>query len=181
MHTNNKEFGYVEPGHGLKEKRVWIFTEEDVSAMVEKHIKKKKELRFWCYSDENKSSTPHSPERGPENKKPVPHKYDSYVQKLAKVDEIFKELDEKHHGRLSLEQLNAWAHLVQSGKHASLDVPPGMPFFKGKKKKKDSNPPPINKQVPSSPSQLSSSVGVSPGRRVDLRTECIDQRSGMRF
>ena len=94
---------------------------------------------------------------------------------MAKVDEIFKELDEKHHGKFSPEQLNAWGHLVQSGKHASLDIPPDMPFFRGKDKKKDRNPSSPSKTSSSSPSQSTSSVGVSPGRRVGLRTECIDQ------
>ena len=73
--------------------------------------------------------------------------------------------------------LNAWAHLVQSGKYASLDVSPDMPFFRGKKKAKDSNhsTPLENAESSSSTPQSTSSVGVSPGRRVGLRTECIDQ------
>ena len=183
-YTSNTEFGYIEPGKGLKGKREWIFTEEDVASMKEKH-KKRKELRLWCYDDSvsdqsaqskkvAKSSTCHSPEHGPESKKPRTTKYDCFVKKLAKVDEVFKELDEKHHGKFSTEQLNAWAHLVQSGKYASV---PDMPFFRGKKKTKNSKPstPPESSDVISSASQSASSVGVSPGRRVGLRTECIDQ------
>ena len=41
--------------------------------------------------------------------------------------------------------------------------------------KKDRNPSSPSKTSPSSPSQSTSPVGVSPGRRVGLRTECIDQ------
>ena len=59
-----------------------------------------------------KSSTSHSPECGPKSKKPRTMKL-NFVKKMAKVDEIFKELDD---GKFSTEQLNAWAHLVQSGK-----------------------------------------------------------------
>ena len=58
------------------------------------------------------------------------------MKKLAKVDEIFKELDEKHHGKFTPEQLNSWGHLVQSGKHASLDIPPDMPFLEERTKKR---------------------------------------------
>ena len=82
------------------------------------------------------------------------------MKTLAKVDEIFKELDEKHHGEFSPEQLNAWAHLVQSGKYASLDKAPDMPFIRGKDKRKDCSP--------SSPLCSFASVdqlsGCSPGR-----------------
>ena len=179
-HTSNGEFGYIEPGRGLKGKREWIFTEEDIASMIEKH-KKSKEMRLWCYDDGElgqstqrkttaKTSTSHSPEHGPESKRPRTTKYDGFVKKLAKVDEIFKKLDEKHQGKFSPEQLNAWAHLVQSGKYAILDVPPDMPFFRGKDKKKDSNPSTPPKSSCSSALQL-----TSPGRRVGLRTECIDQ------
>ena len=184
-YTSNGEFGYIEPGRGLKGKREWIFTEEDVKGMMEKH-RKAREMRLWCYDDSEigqstrsktitKSSTSHSPEHGPESKRPRTTKYDGYVKKLAKVDEIFKELDEKHHGKFTPEQLNAWGYLVQSGKHASLDIPPDMPFFRGKDKKKDRTPSSPPKTSSSSLSQSTSSVGVSPGRRVGLRTECIDQ------
>ena len=113
--------------------------------------KKKKELCLWCYDDSvsdqsthskttAKSSTSHSPECGPKSKKPRTTKYDCFVNKLAKVDEIFKELDEKYHGKFSTEQFNAWAHLVQSGKYASLDVPPDMPFLGARTKQRIATP-----------------------------------------
>ena len=107
-----------------------------------------------------KSSTSHSPERRPKSKKSCTTlKYDCFVKKLAKVDEVFKELDEKHHGKFSTEQLNAWAHLVQSGKYASLAVPPDMPFFRGKNKAKDSNP----STTPESSDTICSSAGLYAG------------------
>ena len=40
-YTSNGQFGYIEPGHVLKGKREWIFTEEDAASMVEKHNKTK--------------------------------------------------------------------------------------------------------------------------------------------
>ena len=52
-------------------------------------------------------------------------------------------------------QLNCWAHMIHTHKHESLDAPPNKPFF-GKKKSGDS-------------------VGVSPGKRISLRSECINQ------
>lgn len=55
-----------------------------------------------------------------------------YTENMAKnSDGTFKQLHLK---------LNAWAHLVQSGKYASLDVPPDMPFHRGKNKAKGFQP-----------------------------------------
>ena len=45
------EFGYVEPGHGLKGKKEWIFDDDDVKEFLTKfNSKKKKEFTLWCYS-----------------------------------------------------------------------------------------------------------------------------------
>ena len=100
-------------------------------------------MRLWCYescqSTHSKTVTKsRSPERQPEStcKRPRTTKYDGYVKTLVKVDEIFKELDEKHHGEFSPEQLNACAHLVQSGKYASLDKAPDMPFLEERTKER---------------------------------------------
>ena len=49
-HTKCGEFGYIEPGRGLKGKREWIFTKEDVASMIERH-RKTREMRPWCYDD----------------------------------------------------------------------------------------------------------------------------------
>ena len=43
----NVELGYVEPGHGMKGKKVWFLTDGDVSNnMYEKH-KGKPSIRLW--------------------------------------------------------------------------------------------------------------------------------------
>ena len=44
---------------------------------------------------------------------------------------------------------------IHTHKHESLDVPPNKPFF-GKKKSGDS-------------------IGISPGKRINLRSECINK------
>ena len=108
-HTKSGEYGYTEPGRGLNRKREWIFSKEDVASMIERH-RKTREMFLWCYDDSEtglsthsktvtKSSTSHSPEHGLESKRPCTTKYDGYVKRLAKVDEIFKEFDEKHQGK----------------------------------------------------------------------------------
>ena len=47
--------------------------------------------------------------------------------------------------------------MINTRKHESMDIPPDKPFF-GKKRKSDIT-----------------SIGVSPGERVSLRSECINQ------
>lgn len=79
------------------------------------------------------------------------------------LDEVFNELDEKHNGKFSVEQLRMWAHLVNMGKHTSLDIPPDKPFFRGNKKK-----------LPSL-SEVSTSTDISPIKRSNLRSQYMTQ------
>ena len=45
--------GYVEPGHGMKGRKIWIHTDEDLKMMNEKHDKKRSVL-LWCYTEASK-------------------------------------------------------------------------------------------------------------------------------
>jgi len=63
--------------------------------------------------------------------------------------------------------INAWAHMIHMGKHASYDNPPDLPYFK-KCSKIGSAAQPIVNQVVSS---------LSPAQRVQICSECIDQLS----
>ena len=41
------DFGYIEPGHGLKGKQVWLVEDADVDEMYT-HFKKR-EITLWCH------------------------------------------------------------------------------------------------------------------------------------
>ena len=88
-------------------------------------------------------------------------------QKIA-VDDIYQQLRDKHKdGKYDEERLRMWAHHIHMGKHTSLEEPPDKPYFRGRK-------------IPSSESNNSGCskmfvVSNSPGRKVTLRTELIDQ------
>ena len=74
---------------------------------------------------------------------------------------IEEQLQEKHSGQFSPKQIVAWAHYNQSGKYDSLDVPLNLPFWRNAANKvKD-------KQA----------VPLSPGKRVTIRGQCVDQLS----
>ena len=87
------------------------------------------------------------------------------VQKMAAVNDIFEKLRDKHNEKYSPEQLRAWSHLLEMEKHDSYEEPPDKPFFRGMKSSA-TNPSPGNKLTP---------VGISPGKKVNMRSELIDQ------
>ena len=63
-----------------------------------------------------------------------------------------------------------WAHVIHIGKHSSRYIPPDQPFFRESHRKTS-----ISGSVSSTAVPTSSSVAVSPGKRVSLRSECINQ------
>ena len=42
---------------------------------------------------------------------------------------MYKQLEEKHKGSYTPEQMCAWAHMIQLGEHSSYGTPPDKPFF----------------------------------------------------
>ena len=76
---------------------------------------------------------------------------------MARVDEIYEELQEIHI-EFSAEQLRAWAHMVELGKHTSLEEPPDKPFFQGNKCRQQA------KKKPCSARLTSTSIFISPHR-----------------
>ena len=94
------------------------------------------------------------------------------MKNISEVEIIMKDLQKKHQSSFTTEQFSTWAHMLHTGKHSSYDVPPQLPFFTGKVHKQVQN-------IEGGPSPKADSqhkaVGVSPGKRVSLRTECISQ------
>ena len=70
---------------------------------------------------------------------------------------IVGELESKHKGTYTTEQIRCWANMIQIKRHDSYDNPPDKPFFKSKSKGSGGG------------------TGVSPGKKVTLRSECIQQ------
>lgn len=113
-----------------------------------------------------------------EDKVPRSKRKDSIAEKLAEVELTVKELKDKHGSKYSTEQLNAWAHMISVGKHCSFEDPPNLPYFVGKaRSRKDDTADPQHALSMSTDKPSSIAVSLSPGKRVSLRTECIDQLS----
>ena len=168
------EMGYIEPGHGARGKQCWILSDDDLDDMYEAYSGKK-EIMLWVYarsgetSGESGRKRPRSPlPSGDHEKAQKSRKSDSHAKKLMEVEEIADDLVLRHGGLYTREQYSVWAHMINMQKHESRDVAPDKPFFKGSKGKK--------KLATSDPSTSTSEpLEISPGKRIHLRTQCMDQ------
>lgn len=159
-------FGYILPGHGVKGKQREILNTQHISEMYATYEGKKVPVTLWlkCRTQSRKKRerlSPPSDEQIPAAKRAGPG-YSSHMKKMLQVDDIMGKLKEKHEGKYTPEQLRAWAHLIQMSKHESYEAPPDKPFF-GKRK------------MGSKTATPASAVGISPSKRIDLRSKCIDQ------
>ena len=161
------QFGYIIPGHGVKGKQKVIETDEDLQGMYTEY-KSKKVIVLWLktqsppaqarkrsQSSDGDSDTPTAPRaKAPKTS----NQYSGHLKKMEEVESIVDQLEEKHAGTYTPEQLRAWAHMVQLKKHDSLDIPPKKPFFGTKK-----------------PTSATVSTCISPGKKINMRSELIDQ------
>ena len=149
-HTDGFEiqFSFISPGHGTKGKQIKVDTDEDLKSMYVQHQRKKR-IYFWikCKPKSGKRSAGDFTGEAPQAKR-----HTALVEMMTEVDTIVQQLKDKHGQKFSDVQFSCWAHMIHTNKHESLETPPNKPFF-GKKE----------------------SVGVSPVKRISLRSECIDQ------
>jgi hypothetical protein len=151
--------GYIEPGHGLRGKQRWLYTDDDLSTMYQLH--KKKEIILWCFGECRGGGVPRVgikrplPDIGEKNAPRKSTKYTDHVDRISEVGEIEEKLKDKHRDEFTDVQYRAWANLIKMKKHESLNSPPDLPFWRGTTKKE--------------------TCGVSPGKRINLRGQCVDQ------
>lgn len=180
------DMGFVEPGHGGKGRKVWLFNDDDLHNMYKTHQKKKRIL-LWCYTEKAASSHA-SRSTGPEKKGKGDNEgiskggssYNSQLQKQEAVDKIFSQLKDKHSGKYKPEQLRTWAHMYHLGTHDSLECPPDKPFFRGNLRKRSSSEigssSSSSDRTPESKRSAGTTAnGVSPRRQVNIRSELTDQ------
>ena len=87
---------------------------------------------------------------------------ETHLEKMDELQKIVSNLKEKHkegkYSHFSGAQFHCWGNMIQLGHHESYENPPNKPFFGATKS-----------------ASASASGGVSPGKRIHLRSECIDQ------
>ena len=168
-------FGYIVPGHGKKGKQVEIILDDDLREMYMRY-KRGTEIVLWMKqtASRKRSRTPESGEtdsrkrsRTPTERecststgrKPGRSNYDKHIEKMSAVDKICDELSDKHGEKYTPEQYRCWANLIQLHKHESYESPPDKRFF----------------TVKSKGAVATTSSGVSPSKRINMRSECMSQ------
>ena len=122
--------------------------------------RKRKAINLWVKLQVNMKTKP--TKRLPGNSDDAPpakwsSMYDSHLQKMSELEEILDKLKFKHkESKYTPEQFHCWANLIQIKKHDLYEAHQNKPFF--------------GKQQPESNGTVS-----SPGKHIQLRTQCIDQ------
>ena len=150
------QFGYVVPGHGKKGKQIAILSDADIREMYTPYDKKN--ILLWMKQCRKRPRV--EPSSSSSNRPTSRSNYDYQTQRMAEIDSICDQLVEKHGQKYTKEQIRAWAIMIQMGKLDSHERPPDKHVFKSGKKKGDFT---------------ATAVGVSPGKRLNMRSECIDQ------
>ena len=124
-----EQLGYIEPGHGAKGKQRWLSSAEDLKDMYTIH-ENKNEILFWCTGRKECVSAKrvHSPDDKSTSRKRS--RYDNHTERMIEVESVEEELMKDHKDVYSCEQIRAWAHLIQMGKHESYTTPPDKPFWR---------------------------------------------------
>lgn len=96
---------------------------------------------------------------------------------LDEVDEVYQQLSDKHVDKFDADRLRMWAHLINMGKHTSLDTPPDYPFFR----KRTARPTDSSSAVGLGASRAITAVNTAPGacispaKRSNLRSQYMMQ------
>ena len=149
------DIGYIEPGHGMRGKLIALSSDCDLEALNTEFTRKKCVLLWMKCKNKKRFNSDYSDCPPPKRS----GMYEKMVDKMHEVDLIVQELRKKQKEKYSPEQLRCWANLIQLNQHDSYETPPNKPFFKARGN--STNP--------------SVSAGISPGKKVSLRSECIEQ------
>ena len=128
------DIGYIEPGHGMKGRQVWLLESDDLISMYTL-FKNKKEIILWCHIQKCQADGSADVEKQARKKsasdsdQAPPSKRGTCAQKLSAVEEIVKKLKDRHGTTYSVEKLNVWAHMLHIERHDSYEVPPNVPYF----------------------------------------------------
>lgn len=176
--SSDIEVGYYE---GRQSSKVWIVSNKDLNAMYSKFAS---EVLFWVQSveEENNDSDDNENQR----------KKTRRQEKEEEVEAVFQNLQKKHGEEYSVPQLRLWARMIQCGTHDDQDNPPQVPMICGIPPKRPSRAhdslttaftgaaEAIAKAFtpstgPLRSSECSGSVGISPGKKTELRMKNLQQ------
>ena len=160
---------------------VWLCTNDDVHAMYTAHDRIGSEILLWCDARVNEDSQSENHQPNQKDSEPSGKR----ANQNEKAQSIVTELQKLHRDKYSMIQYRLWERMIVSGIHTTTEEPPDVPAITGTSKKKHSgkklsnvNPMKVTTEsdvcddqtAPHSPSvRQVNSVGISPGRVVDIR------------
>ena len=176
--------GYFEKRQQAK---LWLVTNDDLKSMYCKYPEG--ELVLWC-DGRTDDDEPH--ERSGRKRETSKRQ-----EKEGYVEEVYKDLKEKHSDKFDNPKLRLWARMISSNLHDNMEEPPDIPAFSGappKRPRKESMTDAITgaaiafaktfndngksnaqQSLDSVPVQASPSAGVSPAKAVELRGKNFQQ------
>ena len=175
---------------GRQSSKLWLCTNDDVHAMYTAHDRIGSEILLWCDArvtiNEDSQAENHQPTQ--KDSEPLGKR----ANQSEKAQSIVTELQKLHRDKYTMIQYRLWARMIVSGIHTTTEEPPDVPAITGTNKKKHSgkkstnvNPMKVttesdvcdNQTAPHSPSlaRQANSIGISPGRVVDIRCKYLDQ------
>ena len=111
----------------------------------------------------------------PQNRLDTPITWKRWQLEVQVIEDKLKEVHNKDRAKVfSDEQLRTWAHLIQMGKHSSYDTPPDKPFWNNRKTQKHLTGESSTTSATPDKSKPPT-VTISPGKRVSLRGQCVEQ------
>ena len=189
----DKVSGDPDCGYFKGQTRLWIRDDADV-----KHVgtifSKGNTCTLWCDAaslvakkrkQRRESAESSDEESDRECKGKPPQKKSALEERKERVEEVKSELREKHGDSYTPLQYTLWAEMVGVGTHKSLDNPPQVQMFTGKRKQKPDNEMStvftelaksvVNVLSPQTRPLATNSGGVSPNKLADLRSKYIHQ------
>ena len=121
--SETTQVGYIQPGHGTRGRQLWLASDGDIEEMYSECQGKKEILLWFVKIDETVANASDKP-KPPKRPCPDTAKTDMVTQVMSEVDRIVVSLTETHSKDYTVEQIRAWAHMVQMDKHLSYDEPP---------------------------------------------------------
>lgn len=151
--------GYLTPGKGFIGKQ-FLLTREDVLQMYEEH--EGRSINLWMKVKAKHQKRPSESSETPATSQTKRAKAcEPHLEKMDELQKIVDKLKEKHQegqcSHFSSAQFHCWGNTIQLGHHDSSEQPPNKPFAVTRR---------ATASIPGA---------VSPGRRIRLQSECIDQ------
>ena len=127
---------------GKQSTKHWLMCQADLDSIYAA-LKGKQNVLLWCDGKATESNSGDVSVKSRKRKSSSPSKPHTTKRQAMEeeVDEIVRELKEKHGTKYSLPQLRLRAHMITGGNHESTDEPPQVPAITGitpKREKRES-------------------------------------------